>query len=554
VTNVDIAGGPGPFLGEDGEAALDIEQIIGLAPGAAIQVYEAPNTPSSGIEVLAAMVSQNTAKTLSDSWAACEQAVGLSVITAESTLLQEAATQGQSFYASSGDVGSEACSRISEKATFLSVEDPASQPFATGVGGTSLSALGPPPSERLWNDGTFEEGGATGGGLSAAWPMPSYQATAAAALGVTNANSSGAPCASPTLCREVPDVAADGDPFTGYVIFAEDEWQVVGGTSASAPLWAAMTSLVDAYPTCRGRTVGFVNPALYLIAGTNYAGNFHDVSAASPFGYATNDSLTKGKQPFPVTPGYDMTTGLGSPIAPALAASLCAIASPVYTVTVAPPATRKGLVGHHLELAVTGADSGNQPLTYVATGLPPGLTINAATGVIAGVPTKAGTATVAVTATDPYTNSGTTSFKLAIVRQKLKVSGAKLSGVAKGRPTLSLTLAAVGSSSRFSSVSLGLPPGLALARSGRALARGVFVRSAHGSPLRFHVKVKQGTLRLKFGSRQKKVKLTVQAPALRAKTSFAGKVKQHKVKQVTLEIAAKAAGQTNAVVAHLKVR
>jgi hypothetical protein len=551
VTNVDIAGGPGPYAGKDGEAALDIEQIIGLAPGAAIQVYEAPNTGTAGIQVLSAMVSQNTAKTISDSWAACEQAAGIEVIAAENTLLQEAAAQGQSFFASSGDSGSEACSRINSAETFLSVEDPASQPFVTGVGGSNLSALGPPPSERLWNDGTYEEGGATGGGISAAWQMPSYQATAVPGLGVLNAKSSGTPCRSATPCRQVPDVSADGDPATGYVIFAEGKWQIIGGTSAAAPLWGAMTALVDAYPTCRGRTIGFANPALYLIGGTAYAANFHDVSAASPLGYATNDSLTKGKQPYPVTAGYDMTTGIGTPIAPALATSLCALASPVYAVTVAPPPPSKGYVGHRLELAVTGADSGGQPLNYVASGLPAGLTINAANGVISGVPTAPGTATIAVSATDPFTNAGATSFALTIVRQALKVSHPKLKGVAKGRPQLSFILEAVGRGNRFTSLNLKLPAGLTLARSPRAVARGVLIASTHRG--RFHTKAKKGVLRIKFSGPQSKVKVTLQAPALGAKKAFVSKAKQHKLQSVKLQIAAKAAKRTNSIFVHLGV-
>ncbi len=551
VTNVDIAGGPGLYAGADGEAALDIEQIIGLAPGASIQVYEAPNTGTAGIEILSAMVSQNTSKTISDSWAACEQAAGLPYISAENTLLQEAAAQGQSYYASSGDSGSEACSRINPADTFLSVEDPASQPFVTGVGGSNLSALGPPPSERLWNDGTYAEGGATGGGISAAWQMPSYQATAAPALGVVNAKTSGTPCASATPCREVPDVSADGDPATGYVIFAEGEWQVIGGTSAAAPLWAAMTTLVNAYPTCRGRTVGFANPSLYLIGSTAYAANFHDVAAASPLGYATNDSLTKGKQPYPVTAGYDMTTGIGTPIASALAASLCSLASPVYTVTVAPPARIKGYVGHPFEAGVVGADSGNQPLAFAASGLPSGLAINPTTGVISGTPTAPGKATVAVTASDQFTNAGATSFALTIVRQKLKVSHPKLKGVAKGRPKLSFVLAAVGKSNRFTALTLKLPAGLTISSSPRALGRGVAVASTRRG--RFHLKAKKGALKIKFSGPQSKVKVTLQEPALGAKNAFVRKAKQHKIKQVQLQIAAKAAKRTNSIAVHLGV-
>jgi hypothetical protein len=551
VVNVDVAGGPGPYEGEDGEAALDIEQIIGLAPGAAVQVFEAPNTGTAGIEVLSALVSRNSAKTISDSWAACEQAAGIEVIAAENTLLQEAAAQGQSFFASSGDSGSEACSRIDPTETFLSVEDPASQPFVTGVGGSNLSALGPPPAERLWNDGTYAEGGATGGGVSAAWTMPSYQSTAAGGLGVINAKSSAAPCRSTVPCREVPDVAADGDPATGYVIFAEGEWQIIGGTSAAAPLWGAMTALVNADPACRGRSIGFANPSLYLIGGTAYGTNFHDVSVGSPPGYATNDSLTKGKQPFPVTAGYDMTTGLGTPVAPALAASLCSLASPVFAVTVAPPVRNKGFVGHKLELSVTGADSGNQPLTFVAAGLPAGLAINPTTGVISGTPTAPGKAAIAVSATDQFTNTGATSFTLTIVRQKLKVAHPKLKGVAKGRPKLSFVVSAVGKSNRFTALNVKLPPGLTLAHSGRALAHGVFVASTRRG--RFHTKAKKGVLKLNFSSAQSKVKVTLQPPALGAKKAFVRKAKHGQVKKVPLKIAAETGKRTSSVLVHLGV-
>jgi subtilase family serine protease len=551
VIPVNVAGGPGPYLGSDGEAALDIEQIIGLAPSATISVYQAPNTGQAAVEVLSAIVSQNTTKTISQSWAICEQFGGTTRLSAENTLLQEAAAQGQSFYASSGDVGSEACARSEPQATGLAVEDPASQPFATGVGGTQLTAAGPPPTERLWNRGTYEEGGATGGGLSAVWPMPTYQTTAAAGLGVVNPSSYTSSCAG-TLCREVPDISADGDPYTGYVIYAEGEWQPVGGTSASAPLWAALTALVDAAPACRGRTVGFANPALYLIAGTNYTGNFHDVSAPSSRGFATNDSLSPGKLPFPVTAGYDMTTGLGSPIAPTLAASLCAVASPVYTVTVTPPAGATGTVGRKLSLQATGADSGNQSLVYSASGLPAGLTINPTNGLISGTPTKAGTATVTVAASDQFTNSGSTAFTLNVTRPKLKVKHAKLAGVAKGRPKLSLLLSAAGKSTRFSAVTLQLPKGLVLAKRPRTLFHGVHVAAVHGT--RYKVKAKKGNLKLSFPGRQKKIFLAVQGPAVHAKNSFAKKVREGKVKRVKVKISASTGKRTTTVVAHLKVR
>src|SRR5262249_6223993 len=150
-------------------------------------------------------------------------------------------------------------------------------------------------------------------------------------------------------------------------------------------------------------------------------------------------------EPYPVTPGYDMTTGLGTPIAPALGASLCSLVSPVYAVKLTPPGSATGTVGTPLSLQVTGSDSGSQPLAYTASGLPAGLSINASTGLISGVPQATGQPTISVSATDPYTNTGSTSFSLTIkspprprAKAKLKALGAKLKGVGTGRPSLSL--------------------------------------------------------------------------------------------------------------------
>ena len=124
------------------------------------------------------------------------------------------------------------------------VDDPASQPYVTGVGGTSLASIGPRPSESVWNDGVTV--GAGGGGVSSFWTMPTYQSAAPSSLRVINSGSSGSACgASSGDCREVPDVSADADPATGYTIYwngggssdptQQEGWQVVGGTSGAAP-------------------------------------------------------------------------------------------------------------------------------------------------------------------------------------------------------------------------------------------------------------------------------------------------------------------------------
>jgi subtilase family serine protease len=350
VTPIDVDGGPATFSAEDIEPALDIEQVIGLAPQAHVLVYQGPiEQEVAPIRIISRIVSDDVAKVISTSWGLCEAHTFPEVMSAENTLLQEAAVQGQSFFAASGDSGSEQCEQSEEPGEEdleLAVLNPASQPFATGVGGTSLYSVDSegkipydgtlPPIEGVWNNGArSEESGGTGGGISERWTMPSYQSSAAGSVGVVkDGESSGVPCGSAGgLCRQVPDIAADADPETGYVVFVDGGlphggWTVIGGTSASAPLWAALTALANSSPACGGASIGFANPTLYAIAGSNYASNFRDVVEPSPITGRANNNTAFGVGPFPVLPGYDMTTGIGAPLGASLAASLCSLASP----------------------------------------------------------------------------------------------------------------------------------------------------------------------------------------------------------------------------------
>lgn len=354
VRYVAVDGGAGGGPGQ-GEAALDIEDVIGLAPGANLLVYRGPNGGTGPYDTFAAIVDDDAAQVVSTSWGICEPALDPGEAQAEATLFQQAAAQGQTVVSASGDTGSEDCKPVNGSKA-LAVDDPASQPYVTGVGGTTLSQPGPPPAEQVWNDQSPRIG-AGGGGISALWPMPSYQSGAPPSLNVVNGNSSATPCAAPAgYCREVPDVSADADPATGYVIYWNGTWQVIGGTSAAAPLWAALVALADAGPSCRGRTIGFMNPALYAIAGgPGYASAFTDVVSGNNDFTGTNGGL------FPAGPGYDMASGLGSPVASSpsgggLAAQLC---------TGALTATSVGLMASATSVVV------GEAVTFTATVTPP---------------------------------------------------------------------------------------------------------------------------------------------------------------------------------------
>ena len=231
----------------------------------------------------------------------------------------------------------------------LSVSDPASQPFLTAVGGTSLpnGSLGPPPTESTWNDQLDFAEGAGGGGISQTFTMPSYQQS----FGGVVTGSSGTPCAnSGGYCREVPDVSADADPNTGYIVYDTvntSGWVGVGGTSGAAPLWAAVTAVAA---SSKGVTVGFgdLNPVLYYLAQNSPGHYLNDVTAGS------NDFNAANGGSYAAMSGYDMATGLGTPVASALASGLTTIL-----------------------VAVTGSQTyGGSPTFHGTATTPSGITLN----------------------------------------------------------------------------------------------------------------------------------------------------------------------------------
>jgi subtilase family serine protease len=553
VSEVNVDSAPAFAAGDDdGEAALDIEQVIGLAPKANILVYQAPNTGAGAIDEYNAIVSQDQAKVVSSSWGECEADAligGAAAVTEENTLFQEAAAQGQTIYVASGDTGSAACSQANPSDTGLSVQDPSSQPFATGVGGTTLFTVvsgnlflwspGDTVDQSVWNEGTPNGPGkasASTGGISLHWAMPSYQSGAASSVGVINPDSSSTPCGQAPFCREVPDVSADADPDSGYVVITSgsggQSLGIIGGTSAAAPLWAAYTALVNDEAACRSLTIGFANPALYQIASSAYASNISDVSLANPLtGFANNDALQANGGLFPVTAGYDMTTGLGTPISPTLANSLCAVKAPVYAVTVTGPGNQSATVGKAVSVHMHAADSGGAAVFYTASGLPAGLTINAASGVISGKPRTAGTSSVGVFATDAVHNTGATRFTFKVLGNP--TTSSHLQGVDKGKPKLSFTAVAGSNAPALKSVSIGLPSGLSFARKSKTLDKGLVVKSG-SKRLKFKLHLSHGSLTISFKKSTRKVTVTIANPAIGVSRSLRLKALHHKVKKLTV--------------------
>lgn len=275
--------------GADGEVLLDIEVVGALAPGAHVVVYFAPNTDAGFLAAVSrAAHATRTPAAISISWGAGEEQWTAQARTALDEAMADATALGVTVTVAAGDDGS------TDGATDdrSHCDFPASSPHALACGGTRLdadAATGAVTSEVVWNDGPGK--GATGGGISDVFPRPDWQARA----GV------------PASGRGVPDVAAVADPQTGYRVRVDGKDLVIGGTSAVAPLWAALVArLVQA----TGRPLGLIQPALYAtVADGAAAPGLRDITEGSNGAYDA-------------APGWDACTGLGVPDGAALLAAL----------------------------------------------------------------------------------------------------------------------------------------------------------------------------------------------------------------------------------------
>jgi kumamolisin len=298
ITNVLVDGTSGS-AGQDAiETTLDIEGIGGIAPRAKQIVYEGPNTFQGMNDTYNKIVTDNKARIISTSWGLCETSSGTAELQALDTIFKQGAAQGMTIFAGSGDSGAYDC-----QDTNLTVDSPASDPYVTGVGATTLQLnAGAFVSESVWSDPSQVQrgpkGGGSGGGLSHTYKQPSWQV----GPGVQNEYSNG--------YRQVPDISAFGDMTVGVTIYCTVKnagcpltgWTIAGGTSVAAPFWAASLALVNQYlQTNNASPVGQINTSLYRIFNSSqpYAA-YHDVTTGNNLYY-------------PATSGYDFGSGIGSP-------------------------------------------------------------------------------------------------------------------------------------------------------------------------------------------------------------------------------------------------
>lgn len=306
---------PGPA---QDEVDLDIEIIRTIAPQAQIVNYEACYGTSLGT-IVQKIVDDGLAQIISISWGLCETNGRPSVTGADEVALTNAFTAGVSVFVASGDDGAYDCRRNparragqgKDRDYTVTVDYSASSPHAIGVGGTYLSTAidGSYVSEAGWEDPFSGYGG--GGGVSGVFDRPAWQ------VGMGEATN-------PSGKRQVPDVAGPADGSSGiYIIKALDgcdaqqptcwEESLANGTSQATPFWSGTMALTAQLAAQQGLgRIGPLAPRLWRLANSPaYLDLFHDVARG-------------GNLLYPATPGWDYSTGWGSPRVSALAQAIIA--------------------------------------------------------------------------------------------------------------------------------------------------------------------------------------------------------------------------------------
>jgi kumamolisin len=285
VKAVSVDGGlnsPSTADSADGEVMLDIEVVGAISPGASIVVYFAPNTDQGFLDAIttAAHDTKNKPSVISISWGSAESQWTAQSLKSFNSAFSAAATIGVTVCAAAGDQGS-ADGQTDGK---VHADFPSSSPFVLACGGTKLTVNGTTiQSEVVWHESNDS---ATGGGVSDVFPLPDYQKNA----GVPPSASSG------FKGRGVPDVAGDADPQTGYNVLVDGQQLVIGGTSAVAPLMAALIARVN---QVKGKPVGFIHPTLYASPKL-----CRDITQGDNITTSTNKGYKAG-------PGWDPCTGWG---------------------------------------------------------------------------------------------------------------------------------------------------------------------------------------------------------------------------------------------------
>ena len=344
----------GITFGWNAEVALDVEAAHLAAPYAHINLLVAANASNALYEAVKMAVDQRLGNVVTMSWGLGENSFGESGFSVAGFLnyayldyyFQKGAAEGISFFASSGDNGA------FDGTTTVTADFPATSPFVTGVGGTTLylsptsgSPLSPNTTATYQGEAAWSvspqyvgaQGVSSGGGYSTIFARPYYQAAAVS-----------------SAARATPDVAAVANPYTGLVIVLEGADYAIGGTSLASPLWAGMTADMNQYV---GRSLGLLNPYLYSIYSdkAEYATAFNQIT----FGY--NGAYQSG-------PGYNLVTGLGSPNLPTLAADIKAQAQGIQITVSTTTGTSKSapaqyVYGESFTISAAATAPGGAPVT-----------------------------------------------------------------------------------------------------------------------------------------------------------------------------------------------
>ncbi|HZU68837.1 MAG TPA: S53 family peptidase [Ktedonobacteraceae bacterium] len=287
------------------ETSLDVEWAHAMAPGANIVLMTSPVSETQGDQGMPEFlyleqyaVKHNYGKIISQSWATTENTLfnhpgGRQILKNFETFYQQADAQGETIFGSSGDGGVGNPNVNGQIYPFPTVNFPASSPYITAVGGTSLMATihGQYQSEVGWSG--------SGGGISQYFPEPAYQQAYLPSSDQQLLNG----------YRGLPDISSNADPATPVLIYfsflgpSKAGYYGIGGTSEASPTWAGI--IADGNQMA-GRPLGFINQALYQIgASKQYGASLHDVTKGN--------NSSHGIQGYNAGPGWDAVTGLGTP-------------------------------------------------------------------------------------------------------------------------------------------------------------------------------------------------------------------------------------------------